>query len=300
VSAILDTGGWTVYELPPDAQLFGLSSSGRHQWITDRGRQKLARLSPRHEGVLSLSVSANAVAAFHGDPVTYFYTATYASLDGSAANSVQVSDDICSPLVLQGGDENENGRLEVIETWTFACTYTVPAHSDDEADPILNTATLTGNQADGQAAVPDQGSTAVDLIHREGTLSLTVSPSESAVLPAQTVTYTYALQYASDDGAPAQNLAVGDDLCAPVVGPDPSGDVNGNATLDVGETWTYLCQYTVPEDGGSGEEQIVNTATATGQDMDGDSLAPAQDTATVTVQEDESYRVYLPLLVHWQ
>jgi streptogramin lyase len=299
VSPLLDGGGWTVYELPAGAEPFGLASSGPYAWITDQGRQKLVRLSPLQEGALSLGVSASAAAAYHGDAVTYSYAATYSSPDGSAANTVEVVDDTCSPVVFQGGDGNGNSELDVDETWAWSCAYTVPAHSDDEADPILNTATVTGKQESGEPAISDQDSAAVDLMHREGALSLTVSPSTLSVLPGEALTYTYALGYASADGAPAQNLAVSDDVCAPVIGPDPLGDVNGSGYLDVGETWTYLCAYTVPEYGG-GAGQIVNTATATGQDMDGDSLAPAQDTAKVTVEGEESQRVYLPMVVRSQ
>jgi streptogramin lyase len=297
VSPVLDAGGWAVYELPAGAEPFGLAASGLHEWTTDRGRQKLARLATVDDGQLSLSLSASPATAYHGDLVTYSYRATYASLDGLGANTVEIVDDTCSPVVYQGGDGDGNGELDIDETWTFTCAYTVPAHSDDEADPLVNRATLTGKQASGEPAISDQDSAAVDLIHREGTLSLAVSPSKSAVLPGDMLVYNYALQYASEDGAPAQNLALSDDLCAPVVGPDPAGDVNGNDYLDVGETWSYLCQYTVPEDGGSGQEEIVNTATATGQDMDGDALAPVQDAATVTIGEEESYQIYLPVVV---
>lgn len=297
VSPAIDSGGWTVYEFPAGAQPFGLSSAGPYHWVTDAGRQKLLRFAPSQQGVLSLTVSPSAATAFHGDLVTYTYTATYASSDNSAANTVQIADDTCSPVVFDGGDENGNDELDVEETWHFSCEYTIPPHTDDEVDPIVNTATLTGKQADGQPAIADEGSGVVDLVHHEGTLSLSLTPSATMVLPGQILTYTYDLQYASDDGAPAQNLSITDDVCAPVIGPDPGGDTNGNNYLDLGETWTFSCYYAVPDPVAEGTGSIVNVATAEGEDMDGDALEPVQDTATVAVGPgEEEYTVYLPLV----
>ena len=298
LSIRLDAGGWMVYELPLDAQPFGLSSSGAYEWVTDQGRQKLVRLATVQEGVLSLTMSPSSATVFHGDLVTYTYTATYASDDDSPANTVQVQDDTCSPVVFVGGDGNGNSELDVDETWTYHCAYTIPSHVDGETDPIVTTASLTGKQADDQPATSGQDTATVDVMHREGALSLDLSASDTEVQPGQTLTYTYALQYASDDGAPAQNLTVTDDLCAPVTGPDPVGDANDNGYLDAGETWVYLCQYAVPDEGSNGADPIMNTATAAGEDMDGDSLAPVQDTATVTLTSvQDRYSIYLPMIV---
>ncbi|MEA3336586.1 MAG: hypothetical protein U9R25_11795 [Chloroflexota bacterium] len=44
-STIVNSGGWTVYQMPGGASPFGLASSMGIQWIGDQGRQKLAKTS---------------------------------------------------------------------------------------------------------------------------------------------------------------------------------------------------------------------------------------------------------------
>jgi streptogramin lyase len=41
----VDGGGWTVYQLPPDASPWGIAVIDGDAWVADQGRQKLLRLS---------------------------------------------------------------------------------------------------------------------------------------------------------------------------------------------------------------------------------------------------------------
>jgi streptogramin lyase len=43
---IVHSGGWTVYQLPAGANPYGIAHSAGYVWVTDQGRQKLARFSP--------------------------------------------------------------------------------------------------------------------------------------------------------------------------------------------------------------------------------------------------------------
>src|SRR3954454_14064465 len=73
------------------------------------------------------------------------------------------------------------------------------------------------------------------------------------------------------------SVSVAEPLCAPVFG---SGDANGNGELDVGETWSYSCTYTVTQvdmDAGA----IHNTATVNAKDPLGATVS-ADDGANVT------------------
>ncbi len=83
---------------------------------------------------------------------------TYApGTDGSPAQNIIVSDDKCStvnPVLVAGfnaGDADADNRLDAGETWRYTCAYTVPAHADGEADPLVNTATVSGKDLDGDA-----------------------------------------------------------------------------------------------------------------------------------------------------
>ena len=52
---------------------------------------------------------------------------------------------------MPAGDANGNGYLDQAEAWIFTCQYAVPAHTPDEANPILSNAEATG------VALPHQG-----------------------------------------------------------------------------------------------------------------------------------------------
>jgi len=83
-----------------------------------------------------------------------------------------------------------------------------------------------------------------------------------------TVVYTFKVTNDSvnGDGAPIANVSVVDDVAGPAT--YVSGNDNDNV-LEMGETWIFRAQYMVQEDD---PNLLVNTATATGQDCDGDKV----------------------------
>jgi streptogramin lyase len=48
LTPVLDGGGWTIYQLPDGAALYGIAQSSDSLWVADNGRQKLARIEPAH------------------------------------------------------------------------------------------------------------------------------------------------------------------------------------------------------------------------------------------------------------
>lgn len=56
-----------------------------------------------------------------------------------------VKDNTCTGVTYSSGDTNNDGKLDVSETWTFGCTYTVKqADVNPATNNIVNTATATG------------------------------------------------------------------------------------------------------------------------------------------------------------
>jgi hypothetical protein len=235
------------------------------------------------EGTLTVDKTGPAT-AFHGDTIIYSYAVTYTpGSDGSPAQNILVTDDKCSPLTGPSGD-NGNGLLEAGETWTYTCSFTVPAHTAGEEDPIINTATVTGEDLDGDAVGSDSDTHSVDILHREGTLTVDKTGPATA-FHGDTFVYSYAVTYTpGSDGSPARDIVVTDDKCAPVTG--PSGD-DGDGLLEDGETWTYTCSFTVPAHTTGEEDPIVNTATVTGEDLDGDAVGSDSDTHSVDILHRE-------------
>ncbi len=70
-----------------------------------------------------------------GGAVTYGYTVTNAG--NVALSDVEVEDDKCSPVTFEGGDADGDDRLDLDETWTFACAATL-------TETTTNVATATG------------------------------------------------------------------------------------------------------------------------------------------------------------
>ena len=44
LAPVVDAGGWTIYQLPDGADLYGIARSSGSLWVADNGRQKLVRL----------------------------------------------------------------------------------------------------------------------------------------------------------------------------------------------------------------------------------------------------------------
>lgn len=98
-------------------------------------------------------------------------------------------------------------------------------------DTDLTTATVTAS-ASGQVYA------------RNAQLSLTTTSNKSIVSPGSTVTYTYKV---TDTGSTDfKNVGIEDDKCASVTG--PTGNVDADPNLNIGETWTYQCSTKVLQD----------------------------------------------------
>jgi hypothetical protein len=238
-------------------------------------------------GTLTITKGANVTSVSHGGSITYTFDVRHtAGADGSPAQNIVVTDAKCDTGTLGGptGD-NGNGLLDAGETWRYTCTQAVAtSHSQGEEDPIAGTATVDGDDLDGDAlAAVTSNSVSVNIIHSQGTLNITKSANRTTVPHGGTVVYTFNVTYApGDDGSPAQNIVVSDAGCtsAPTM---TGGDTNSDMRLDSTETWTFTCSFTVPTSHGSGEtDPITNTATVSGQDFDGDAL-PNDTSNTVSV-----------------
>jgi hypothetical protein len=291
---IYDQAGWTIYQQGPGYKPYGIALQDGYLWTAVQGAQKLVRYSLARETSLNLSVSPGEISAYHGQTIHYTYTVTYTSSDNSPANTLVLQDDHCSPVTPMSGDDDGDGLLDVDETWLFGCQRTIPAHAGGEANPITGVVTATARDDNNDAVAPAGDETAVTLLHHEGALSMIKSGPASA-MHGQTITYTYAISYASPDDSPADSIQVADNRCSPITGPDPAGDINGNDFLDTDETWLYACQYTVPDHQQGELNPLINTGSVTGKDLDGDAVTPGQDQHELQIKHD--YYIYLPAVL---
>ncbi|MFZ2804062.1 MAG: ice-binding family protein [Patescibacteria group bacterium] len=191
----------------------------------------------------------------NGGAVTYTYVVTNPGT--VPLTGVTVTDDKCSTVTRESGDNNDNSELDVNETWTYTCTTNIP-------QTTTNTAVATGH-ANGLTAIDTSLATVVvagltlppPLIH-------IVKMADPVILPSTggLVTYTYTVT--NPGTVPLTNVNVTDDKCATVT--RVSGDINVNNLLDTNETWTYTCQQNLTA-------STTNTATATATGANANSLA---------------------------
>jgi hypothetical protein len=185
-------------------------------------------------------------------------------------DNVTVTDDHCGPVAQVraaganvGDTSPANGLLDPGETWQFRCVR--PVQSPDSTDPdglnIVNTAQAHATDPTG-AEVTDEASDDVDAFNPAITIDKLVNGDEQVTVPSgQQVSYTYAVANAGN--TPLGSVTLADDTppCEnPSRGADSPGDDDN--VLDVGETWTYACDLSSPE------EAVVNTATVTASPID--------------------------------
>lgn len=205
----------------------------------------------------------------------------------------QRSDDTCSPLVFEGGDTNNDDRLDVDEVWRYTCEteltvaqINAPPLAPGESGTVQNTVTVTGVPFVPEVPEPERPTlsttdTARTQVIKPG-LVLRKAASPQAALAGSAVTYTFEVENTGD--VALQVLGPEDDRCAPLV--FQNGDGNGNGLLDgsnsgTAETWTYACTRTVglPE---PPETEVENNAIVRGVDPPGN-VYPGQATDKVRV-----------------
>ncbi len=200
-----------------------------------------------------------------GEPVTWTYVVR--NTGPITITNVSVTDNVTgvTPIYL-GGDVNNNSSLETTETWTYQATGVALLGQ------YSNIGTVRGIDADGDAV------TAQDPSHYWG-VAVPINPAiqlvkvaaSEVVTRGETVVYTYTVTNVGDDLL--SQIVVTDDKCSPVT--YVGGDTNGDALLDLTETWIYTCTTVIIQ-------TTTNTATVTGRGSAGTEVTD-QDTAIVVV-----------------
>jgi hypothetical protein len=128
---------------------------------------------------VTVSKSANrTTVSSAGDQIVYTVSVLN---DGAASLSAPALTDPRCLLTYQSGDANNNGKLDVGETWRYSCTYVVTA-ADIAAGTIPNTATATATDGDGDA-VSAIGSATVAVLATQPTPTTTPTSTPSGPLP---------------------------------------------------------------------------------------------------------------------
>jgi len=197
-----------------------------------------------------------------GDVVTYIFAVSLTT--GVPLHAVVVTDPNCdagAPAYVSGDDGDV--VLEPGEVWRYTCDHLV---TEDDPDPLPNTATVSGTSGDGRT-VSDQDDHLVDLIHPDIRILKTVDPPSGE--PGDVVTFSYEVRNTGD--TTLYDVHVDDDVIGPI-------GVIG--VLEPGETVVLTKEWELPGDA----IDIVNVGTASGTDVLGEEVSDDDD-AVVTIVE---------------
>ncbi|HIP35919.1 MAG TPA: DUF11 domain-containing protein, partial [Crocinitomix sp.] len=266
---------------------------------------------PPVDGYYTVTKDAN-VASINAAGDIIIYTIEVANTGYVAVDNVVVNDPLLGGnLVLSNGDTNNNGLLDINETWTYIVNYVVPQDAidgnglntngsiDGDGD-IDNTVTVNGTNPNGDATETDTASETVlvnIVIPPGGLYNISKSANTTSVSNAgDNIIYTITV---TNTGYAAVNNVVVND---PLLGGNlalSNGDTDGDNLLDVGETWNYIVNYSVPQlafDGNGlningvvdGDGDIDNTAFVNGNNPLGVALAQEQDSEIVNIVYNSS------------
>ena len=194
-------------------------------------------------------------------------------------------------IVFQGGDADNDGELDVTETWTYTATSYTITQDDIDAGEVVNQATATGTAPD-QSTVSDLSGT--EITNDDQTVVELCQNPDIAIVKTgifndenqndcadvdETISYTFIVT--NEGNVSLSNIVVDDPLLGgPIAGPD-SGDTDNDGELDVTETWTYSGTYTITQnDIDNGE--VINQATATGTAPDQSTVSDLSGSTTTT------------------
>ncbi|MEX0983448.1 MAG: CARDB domain-containing protein [Actinomycetota bacterium] len=197
-----------------------------------------------------------------GDIITYTFDVTLTTPE--TLYDVVVTDPNCNEgaPVYQSGDDGD-GALETEEVWSYTCSHLV---TEDDPDPLPNTATVVGHSDDGRE-VSDEDDHVVDLIHPDIRIVKTVNPISGE--PGDTVTYTYKVTNTGD--TTLYDVTIVDDVL---------GEIGNIPVLEPGQTVTLTKDWVLPSD----DVLVINVAVATGEDVLGEEVSDDDD-AVVTIVE---------------
>jgi uncharacterized repeat protein (TIGR01451 family) len=211
---------------------------------------------------ISISKSADLTSATVGDTITYTYTIS--NSENITLENISLVDDIIGSIDL-------GGQTSIAAGGNMTATATYIVVEADLPGPLVNTATISGTDPEGNP-VTDNATASVELTSQPSeetpAIEVTKSADKATASSGDTITYTYTIT--NTDNVTISNISLEDDKLGPI---------SDNITLAPGKNITATATYTVSE-GDLEQGSIVNKATATGTDPDGNPVT-ANDTATV-------------------
>jgi uncharacterized repeat protein (TIGR01451 family) len=199
-----------------------------------------------------------------GDVIVY--TIEVSNGGNVTLTGIEVNDPLLEDLKYDSGDTNQDGMLDVGETWKYSGSYTI-TQSNVDSGIVENTATADSVETD---EVED--SVVVISLQDFALEIVKFANRETFNKPGDVIVYT--IEVSNGGNVTLTGIEVSDPMLKDLK--YVSGDTNEDNKLDINETWMYTGSYMVTQiDVDFG--RVDNTATANSAETD-----PVNDSVTVT------------------
>lgn len=233
-----------------------------------------------HVTLAKTATVAGGTADHAGEVISYAINVTN---DGNMTlTSPVVADPAVSGLtqVLSGsfnaGDTDQDGKIDVGETWQYSASHTVTQAEMDSGGTISNTASVTTAQ---NATDSDTASVTIEQ-HPHIVLDKIATVAGGTADAGEVI--SYAITITNDGNVTLTNPLVSDpsvaDLGPVLSGGFNAGDTDHDGSVDVGETWQYSATHTVTQAEFDAGGTINNTAS-----VSTDQGANSSDSASVAL-----------------
>src|SRR5690606_6788274 len=167
------------------------------------------------------------------------------------------------------GDTDEDGELDVDETWVYQVSYAaIQPHIDNGSD-IVNTFTFDADELSDA-----RSDNAVTTVTQSPSVEVTKSVDQESIAAPATLNYTITVENTGNvslTGIAVTDVVSQDGASTPLTLGAPTGDTDEDGELDVDETWVYQVSYAAIQPHIDNGSDIVNTFT-----FDADELSDAR------------------------
>jgi len=222
-----------------------------------------AMVSALEEASLSISKEADKTSVSVDEIITYTYTIV--NNTDNITDNITLVDDKLGKINL--GTQPSLGASENI---TVTATYTVK--EDDLPGPLVNIATVSGTDPDGNT-ITDNVSASVKLTYT-ASIQVTKTANKTTASPGDNITYTYTVT--NTGNVTADNVTLEDDKL---------GGVLSGLALSPGENVTATATYKVGILDLLKLKPITNIATVTAIDPTGNSISAKSEQVSVVVNK---------------
>jgi uncharacterized repeat protein (TIGR01451 family) len=187
-----------------------------------------------------------------------------------------------APASLTGGDADNDGVLDITETWTYTASHTVTQAEMDSGETLVNVATVYASYNDNAFEKLGDASTTINqakTLHIEKDATVADGTADEV---DDLINYTMAVT--NTGNAAISGVAVTDAFTTDEA--YVSGDADSDGKLDVGETWLYTASHLVTQAELDAGGTIDNTATVTGFGATSD-----DDTASIDITQRPSLTI---------